>query len=63
MEAAPITLSLVMGAAFFWIVGSIAIGVIAAATKGSLLDRALMVLGSHRHLHAGLLAGRDRQSR
>src|SRR6185369_10884773 len=45
MEAAPITLSLVTGAAFFWIVGSIAIGVIAAATKGSLLDRALMVLG------------------
>ena len=45
MEAAPITLSLVGGAAVFWIVGSIAIGVVAAATKGSLLDRILMVLG------------------
>src|SRR5262252_8310967 len=43
MEAAPITLSLVGGAAVFWIVGSIAI--VAAATKGSLLDRILMVLG------------------
>ncbi len=44
-EAAPITLSLVLGAAFFWIVGSIGIGLLAAATKDSLLDRLLMVLG------------------
>jgi peptide/nickel transport system permease protein len=44
-EAAPITLSLVFGAAVFWILGSIAIGLIAAATKGSFLDRLLMVLG------------------
>jgi peptide/nickel transport system permease protein len=45
MEATPITLSLVFGAAFFWIIGSIAIGVVAAATKNSLLDRLLMILG------------------
>ncbi len=45
MEATPITLSLVLGAAFFWVIGSIAIGVIAAATKNSLLDRLLMILG------------------
>jgi peptide/nickel transport system permease protein len=44
-EAAPITLSLVFGAAVFWILGSIAIGLVAAATKGSFLDRLLMVLG------------------
>ncbi len=45
MEATPITLSLVFGAAIVWIVGSIAIGVIAAATKNSPLDRLLMILG------------------
>jgi peptide/nickel transport system permease protein len=45
MEAAPITLSLVLGAAVFWIVGSIGIGLAAAATKGSILDKLLMVLG------------------
>jgi peptide/nickel transport system permease protein len=45
IEAAPITLSLVLGAAVLWIVGSIAIGVLAAAAKDSLLDRLLMVLG------------------
>jgi peptide/nickel transport system permease protein len=45
MEAAPITLSLVLGAAFFWILGSIGIGLAAAATKGSILDKLLMVLG------------------
>ena len=45
VEAAPITLSLVSGAAVFWVFGSIAIGLLAAATKGSLLDRVLMVLG------------------
>ncbi len=45
MGAAPVTLSLVLGAAVFWIFGSIAIGLIAAATKDSFLDRLLMVLG------------------
>ena len=45
MEATPITLSLVFGAALVWIITSIAIGVIAAATKNSPLDRLLMILG------------------
>ena len=35
IEAAPITLSLVIGAAVLWVLGSIAIGVVAAATKDS----------------------------
>ncbi len=45
LEAAPITLSLVFGAAILWVVCSIAIGVVAAATKNSPLDRLLMILG------------------
>jgi len=45
MEATPITLSLVLGAAVVWIIGSITIGVAAAASKNSPLDRILMVLG------------------
>jgi len=45
MEATPITLSLVFGAAIVWIVTSILIGVVAAATKNSPLDRILMILG------------------
>jgi peptide/nickel transport system permease protein len=45
MEATPVTLSLVFGAALVWIVCSITIGVVAAATKNSPLDRILMILG------------------
>lgn len=45
LRAAPVTLSLVLGAAVLWVAGSIAIGLLAAATRGSLLDRLLMVLG------------------
>ena len=45
MEATPITLSLVFGAAIVWIITSILIGVVAAATKNSPLDRILMILG------------------
>ncbi|HEX6094519.1 MAG TPA: ABC transporter permease, partial [Dongiaceae bacterium] len=41
----PVTLSLVIGAALLWMVGGILIGLIAAATKGSVLDRTLMILG------------------
>lgn len=44
-EAAPVTVSLVSGAAVLWVVGSLAVGLIAAATRGSVLDRLLMVLG------------------
>jgi peptide/nickel transport system permease protein len=45
LAVAPVTLSLVVGAAILWITGAVAIGLIAAATRGSLLDRSLMVLG------------------
>lgn len=42
--AAPVTLSLVLGAAVLWVVFSIVLGVIAAVWRGSLLDRVLMVV-------------------
>jgi peptide/nickel transport system permease protein len=45
MQAAPITLSLVLGAAVLWVIGGVLIGLIAAATRGSLIDKGLMVLG------------------
>jgi peptide/nickel transport system permease protein len=45
IAVAPVTLSLVVGAAVLWLVGGIAIGLIAAATRGSIVDRSLMVLG------------------
>jgi peptide/nickel transport system permease protein len=45
MRAAPITLSLVMGAAVLWVAGGIGIGLAAAAARGSLVDRGLMILG------------------
>ncbi len=44
-EAVPVTLSLVFGAALIWVVGGIAVGVLAAADRGGVLDRTLMVLG------------------
>jgi peptide/nickel transport system permease protein len=44
-SGAPVTLSLVVGAAVLWVVGGLAIGVAAALTQGSLTDRALMVAG------------------
>jgi peptide/nickel transport system permease protein len=44
MKAAPVTLSLVFGAAILWIVASLAVGVTAAATRGSWIDRTLMIL-------------------
>lgn len=45
MRAAPVTISLVSGAAIIWVVLSIGMGVLAAAFKGSWLDRLLMMLG------------------
>jgi peptide/nickel transport system permease protein len=45
LRAAPITLSLVLGAAVLWVAGGIALGLAAADSRGSLLDRGLMVLG------------------
>jgi len=45
MIAAPVTLSLVGGAAILWIFFSIAIGVAAALTRGGITDRVLMAAG------------------
>ncbi|WP_339077197.1 ABC transporter permease [Acetobacter sp. AC2005] len=44
-RAAPVTVSLVCGAAVIWIVFSIAMGTLAAALKGTWVDRTLMMLG------------------
>ena len=45
IDVAPVTLSLVVGAAILWVVGGVIIGLVAAATRGSILDRTLMMLG------------------
>jgi peptide/nickel transport system permease protein len=45
LQVAPVTLSLVTGAAILWVVGGLLMGLVAAATRGSLLDRLLMALG------------------
>jgi peptide/nickel transport system permease protein len=45
LRAAPATLSLVLGAAALGAAGGIAIGLAAAAARGSLVDRGLMILG------------------
>jgi peptide/nickel transport system permease protein len=42
IDATPVTLSLVLGAALFWIVGGISIGVLSAAFRGGVLDTVLM---------------------
>ncbi len=43
--AAPVTLSLVGGAAVIWVVASIAAGTLAAAFRGTVIDRGLMLAG------------------
>jgi peptide/nickel transport system permease protein len=45
LDTIPVTISLVMGAAILWVVFSMIIGTMAAATKDSWLDRTLMILG------------------
>ncbi|MDE1172811.1 MAG: ABC transporter permease [Parvibaculaceae bacterium] len=45
MGAVPVTLSLVIGAAILWVIGGIVVGVMAAAWRGSVLDRGLMIVG------------------
>ncbi|MCQ8239942.1 ABC transporter permease [Rhizosaccharibacter radicis] len=45
LRAAPVTLSLVGGAAAIWVAASVTIGTIAAAMRGSWIDRGLMMLG------------------
>lgn len=44
VAAAPVTLSLVAGAAVLWIVGGILVGVLAALTRDTWIDRGLMAL-------------------
>ena len=45
LDSIPVSLSLVFGAAVLWVVFSILIGVVAAATRDSWLDKLLMALG------------------
>jgi peptide/nickel transport system permease protein len=45
IEATPVTLSLVLGAAVIWVIFGIWVGVTAAATRGTVIDRALMFCG------------------
>jgi peptide/nickel transport system permease protein len=44
VSAAPVTFSLVIGAAFLWVVGSIVIGLVMVTFRGRLIDPLLMVL-------------------
>jgi peptide/nickel transport system permease protein len=44
-QAAPVTLSLVIGAALLWVVFSIAMGLAAAVFRGTIIDPLLMILG------------------
>ncbi len=44
VEAAPVTLSLVIGAAVVWVVFSILIGIVAAVFHGTPLDALLMII-------------------
>ncbi|TDB80643.1 ABC transporter permease [Actinomadura sp. KC216] len=44
LDRAPATASLALGAAVIWLVGGIAIGVVSALRRGSLWDRAAMVI-------------------
>jgi peptide/nickel transport system permease protein len=45
LQAVPVTLSLLLGAAVLWVAVSILIGIAAALTRGSFVDRVLMILG------------------
>jgi peptide/nickel transport system permease protein len=45
LDTIPVTLSLVIGAAVLWVVFGLLVGLIAAATRGSWIDKSLMALG------------------
>jgi peptide/nickel transport system permease protein len=45
LDTIPVTLSLVIGAAILWVIFGIIIGTVAAATRGSWVDKTLMILG------------------
>jgi len=44
VDAAPVTFSLVLGAAILWVIGAIAIGVAAAVLRGTIFDPLLMII-------------------
>jgi peptide/nickel transport system permease protein len=44
-QAAPVTLSLVLGAAVIWVVVSVLMGLVAAVFRGTAIDTTLMILG------------------
>jgi peptide/nickel transport system permease protein len=44
-DTIPVTLSLVIGAAVLWVVFGMLFGVLAAATRGSIIDKGLMAFG------------------
>jgi peptide/nickel transport system permease protein len=43
-QAAPVSLSLAIGAAILWLVGGVTVGVVSALKRGSFVDRAAMTL-------------------
>ena len=45
LDTIPVTLSLVIGAAVLWVVFGMLVGLIAAATRGSWIDKSLMAFG------------------
>src|SRR5260370_13425523 len=45
MQAAPVTLSLVIGAAVIWMVLAVLLGTLSAATRGTVADPVMMVVG------------------
>ena len=45
LDTIPVTLSLVIGAVILWVVFGLLIGITAAATRGTWIDKLLMVLG------------------
>jgi peptide/nickel transport system permease protein len=45
IDTIPVTLSLVIGAAVLWVVFGMLVGLLAAATRNSIIDRTLMSLG------------------
>lgn len=44
LQRLPVTLSLAVGAAFLWLVGGVAVGVLSALRRGSVLDRVAMTI-------------------
>ena len=57
-DAAPVTFSLVFGAAVLWVIGAIAIGLADGDVQGDVRRPITHDPGADRHLDAGLLAGR-----